>query len=234
MKQCQIGFISAFALSMTACFTTPARADVQSVTIRGDVRVFGGDTLEIGPMLIRLHGVDAPEKAQRCTTQSGETWNCGAEASAFLFELIDGEQITCDALDRDPYGRVISRCEVDGLDIGSALIENGLAWAFIEYSDEYVVLETAVKEQLVGVWQTETQTPWAFRDDKWNRALASAPDGKCPIKGNISPDKEKRKVYHTPWSPNYGNTKIDETKGERWLCNEAQALGAGWQAVAGR
>jgi hypothetical protein len=36
-----------------------AWSDEQSITILGEIRVFDGDTLEIGPMLIRLHGVDA-------------------------------------------------------------------------------------------------------------------------------------------------------------------------------
>ncbi|MGC3939953.1 thermonuclease family protein [Roseobacter sp. EG26] len=206
----------------------------QSVTIRGDVSVFDGDTLEIGPMLIRLHGVDAPEKTQRCETPDGNTWRCGATAVNRVHNLIEGEDISCEALDRDPYGRIISRCSVGGRDIGATLVAEGLAWAFIEYSNEYVALESEARTMAVGVWQAETQTPWDFRDDKWNRALADAPDGKCPIKGNIGASKGKLKIYHTPWSPNYSNTRINPEDGERWFCDEAEALAAGWRPVAGR
>ena len=35
--------------------------------------VTDGDTLRIGPERIRLHGIDAPESAQRCRA-GGETW----------------------------------------------------------------------------------------------------------------------------------------------------------------
>lgn len=209
-------------------------ASQQAITIQSDVSVFDGDTLEIGPMLIRLHGVDAPEKAQKCAAPDGRTWRCGTAASNRVRALIDGRDISCEALDRNPYGRIIVRCSADGLDIGKTLINEGLAWAFVEYSDDYVALEGAARAQTVGVWQADTQTPWEFRDNKWNRALADAPDGTCPIKGNIGAGKDKLKIYHTPWSPNYSNTKINVDDGERWFCDEAEALAAGWRPVAGR
>ena len=34
-----------------------------------------------------------------------------------------------------------------------------------------------------------------------------------------------------PGSPSYANTKIDESKGERWFCTEAEARAAGWRAL---
>ncbi|MEP2472549.1 MAG: thermonuclease family protein, partial [Paracoccaceae bacterium] len=207
---------------------------LQSMTIQGEISVFDGDTLEIEPMLIRLHGVDAPEKSQSCKRAGQGAWRCGSAASKRLSELIHEKEVSCEALDRDPYGWIVSRCAVDGQDIGTVLINEGLAWAFIEYSSDYVALDEVVRARGVGVWQEASQTPWDYRNDKWNRALAQAPDGKCPIKGNIGAGKAKRKIYHTPWSPNYGNTKIDVTQGERWFCDEGEALAAGWSAVAKR
>jgi hypothetical protein len=35
-----------------------------------------------------------------------------------------------------------------------------------------------------------------------------------------------------PWSPWYGKIRIDEAKGKRWFCTEAEALAAGWRPVA--
>jgi hypothetical protein len=56
-----------------------------------------------------------------------------------------------------------------------------------------------------------------------------APDPNCPIKGNINSKGER--IYHTPWgSRNYDRTKINTAKGERWFCNEAEAVAAGWRA----
>jgi hypothetical protein len=36
-----------------------------------------------------------------------------------------------------------------------------------------------------------------------------------------------------PGSPAYERTKIDEAKGERWFCSEAEARAAGWRAPRG-
>lgn len=202
-------------------------AELQSIRITGEVSVFDGDTIEIGPVLLRLHGIDAPENGQKCATEDGGAWRCGAAASNRMVEFIKGKALDCNPLERDPYGRIIARCTANGDDLGAMMVREGLAWAFLEYSAEYAELETTAKVSGLNVWQAKTQTPWDYRDDKWNRAVEARPDG-CPIKGNIGAGKAK--IYHTPWSPNYGTTKIDETKGELWFCTEAEALAAGWAA----
>jgi hypothetical protein len=46
------------------------------------------------------------------------------------------------------------------------------------------------------------------------------------IKMNIS--RDGRKLYHTQDSPQYGQVKIDESKGEGWACTVAEAEAAGW------
>lgn len=56
------------------------------------------------------------------------------------------------------------------------------------------------------------------------------PSGGCIIKGNIG---NSGKIYHVPESPSYANTKIDESKGERWFCSEEEARAAGWRAPKG-
>lgn len=49
----------------------------------------------------------------------------------------------------------------------------------------------------------------------------------CVIKGNINAEKEK--IYHLPSCPNFNQTIIDMTKGERIFCSEADAQKAGWR-----
>ncbi len=49
----------------------------------------------------------------------------------------------------------------------------------------------------------------------------------CTIKGNISATKEK--IFHVIGCPNYGQTIIDTTKGERMFCSEQEAKDAGWR-----
>ena len=111
------------------------------------------------------------------------------------------------------------------------MIEAGLAWAYVEYSSDYAAGEAAAQTDGRGVWQATAQAPWDYRADRWSRAVEAAPGG-CPIKGNISAKDER--IYHTPWSPWYGRTRITEAKGERWFCDEAEAQAAGWRAAEGR
>ena len=48
------------------------------------------------------------------------------------------------------------------------------------------------------------------------------------IKGNIT---DNGRIYHMPWSPWYGKVRIDPARGERWFCNENEAMAAGWRPV---
>lgn len=49
----------------------------------------------------------------------------------------------------------------------------------------------------------------------------------CLIKGNISSSGEK--IYHLSGGRYYDVTVIDQSKGERWFCAEAEAVAAGWR-----
>jgi hypothetical protein len=57
--------------------------------------------------------------------------------------------------------------------------------------------------------------------------------------GDLSQSTGKR-VYHTPWFACHERTVIDEDRGERWFCDEAEAIAAAWrparhpQAVSAR
>lgn len=118
--------------------------------------------------------------------------------------------------------------------MGTALVSEGLGCAFDEYSGDYTEIEAISKAAGIGIWQVDTQTPWSFRADTWELAAEISPSGRCPIKGNIAAGAEGEKIYHTSWSPNYTNTKIDTAEGERRFCDENEALSAGWRAVPRR
>lgn len=49
----------------------------------------------------------------------------------------------------------------------------------------------------------------------------------CKIKGNISINTG-RKLYHLPGMEGYNSTVIDRTKGEKWFCQESEAIANGW------
>ena len=57
--------------------------------------------------------------------------------------------------------------------------------------------------------------------------VASTVELGCTVKGNISVSSG-RKLYHVPGMEDYEITTIDEFKGERWFCTEADAIANGW------
>ena len=151
---------------------------------------------------------------------------CGKAAIGALEALAFSETVLCDTRGTDEFSRVIGVCTVDGKDMNAAMVKAGLAWAFRKYSADYVAQEEKAKSDRVGIWQADTQTAEAYRAQRWEVGLQTAPKG-CPIKGNISKNGH---IYHAPWSPWYKRTKVSVNKGERWFCSEAEALKAGWRA----
>jgi endonuclease YncB( thermonuclease family) len=205
----------------------PARAEIS-----GPAEILDGDTLDIGLVRIRLHGIDAPELGQTCTAVAGGNWDCGAAAAHRLEALVVGHDLDCTGHERDAYGRIVATCLAGGRDVAGVLVSEGLAWAFLEYSTDYAALEAQPRAAGLGIWQAPTQTAQDFRADRWQRAAAVAPRENCPIKGNINGAGER--IYHTPWSNYYKRTQINEAAGEAWFCDEAEAEAAGWRPAAGR
>ncbi len=211
----------------TAALLLAGAVPGSAASIAGRPEVVDGDGLTFGPIAIRLHGVDAPEIGQHCARADGGTWDCGGTAAERLAELIEGLDVECQPLDRDLYGRIVARCFADEHDLSAVLAAEGAAWAFVRYSDDYVPEEAGARAAHLGVWQAETQAPWDYRANRWERAATASPMTGCPIKGNINAEGER--IYHTPWSPWYGRTKINEAAGEQWFCDEAEAIAAGWR-----
>lgn len=209
-----------FALAMTALLlgAGPALADVN---------VVDGDTLDVGDIRYRIYGIDAPEAGQKCATANGKTWPCGQAAIDAIKGIVTGRDVQCDDMALDDYGRMLAVCYADGVDIGAAMIEAGMAWSFRRYGNAYDDLEDSVSPSGIGIWQAETETPWDYRAKLWDAGDDAAPEG-CPIKGNINRDGER--IYHAPWSPWYSRTKISVNQGERWFCDEGEAIEAGWRA----
>jgi endonuclease YncB( thermonuclease family) len=195
--------------------------------LASEFRVIDGDTIADATITYRLFGIDAPETGQSCKNASGGSWKCGKAATSKLEYLVLGREVTCDDRGQDAYDRTLAVCRADGVNINAAMIEAGLAWSFRKYAHDYDALENQVRLQGVGVWQADTETPWDYRAKKWDVGSQDAPEG-CPIKGNINSKGER--IYHAPWSRWYSRTKVSVDKGERWFCNEREAIAAGWRA----
>ena len=198
-------------------------------TVAGPARVVDGDTLSVGGARVRLHGIDAPERGQRCRA-GGARWDCGRDATRALEARIGSGSVACEARDRDRYGRTVAVCRVAGADLNAWMVAQGWAFAYRKYARDYVGEEAAARAAKRGVWRGEAVAPWDWRRGARlaGEGTAAQPGaGRCAIKGNVG--KGGTRIYHVPGGQHYEATRIDTAKGERWFCTEAEARAAGWR-----
>ncbi len=196
--------------------------------LAGKARVLDGDTIEVSGQVIRLEGIDAPERGQVCE-RGGRAWDCGSAATDALKWMIRGN-VRCTGSEFDRYDRLIATCTSGGVTLNAEMVRQGFALAFRRYSTRYTGEEKAAETARAGLWAGTFVAPWDFRAGRWASAASKSPVPGCPIKGNISPNG---RIYHTPYSRHYDRTQIDTSRGERWFCSEAEALAAGWRAPRG-
>ena len=127
-------------------------------------RVSDGDSLRSGKLRIRLFGIDAPEKNQRCINANGAKWPCGKMAQKALEALVENAPyLQCDLIDMDRYGRAVMKCFAGETDLSAALVSAGLALAYRQYSSTYSADEHSAKTAKLGMWSGAFTAPWAWR-----------------------------------------------------------------------
>jgi endonuclease YncB( thermonuclease family) len=215
-------------ISLLATLLSAFPAASGQLEFSGKVRVIDGDTIDVGRVRVRLHGIDAPEQDQTCTAADGRDWPCGRWVTREVRTTLEGRNANCQPKDIDRYGRTVARCLVDGQDIGAYLVQSGLAFAYVKYSTDYVGNEIASRHAGMGLHASRFQDPAAFRRAKQQSAPRQASTG-CLIKGNISSNGQR--IYHSPGQRDYDQTRIQTGKGERWFCSAAEARDAGWRAA---
>jgi len=121
--------------------------------------VTDGDTLKLNGAVYRLWGIDAPEAQQTCP----DGWPAGRLATTKLQELVKGRAVACEAKDRDQYGRTVAICRTAGEDLGALMVREGMAWAFMRYSSDYVGQEANAKAAQRGVHGHGCAPAWEWR-----------------------------------------------------------------------
>jgi endonuclease YncB( thermonuclease family) len=124
-----------------------------------------GDTLRLNGVTYRLYGVDAPEAKQVCAYG----WPAGSLATTRLQVLIGGKSVVCERRFQDRYGRIVAVCRANGEDLGAILVREGLAWAFVRYSRDYVQLEAMAKTDRQGIHAHGCGSAWAWRAGQKSR-----------------------------------------------------------------
>jgi micrococcal nuclease len=140
----------------------PPRPDAQP-TLSGTVlRVIDGDTIEVqlrsGPVRVRLHSIDTPEKDQ--------PW--GAEARAAIAGRVAGKRVDLEPVTQDRYDRLVALVFLDGENINAWMVRQGDAWAYRDYLEDptYCEWEAVARASRLGLWSLPAGSrvaPWEWR-----------------------------------------------------------------------
>ena len=149
--------------------------NIMAEEIVGIPRVIDGDTVHIDNQKIRLEGIDAPEKKQRCKKEKlkisfiinyifYEKYNCGEVSKERLIAKIKRSKIKCITSSNDRYKRYLATCFKDKINLNKWMVRNGYAIAYRRYSKKYISDEDFAKQNKLGLWQGKFTNP-----EKWRK-----------------------------------------------------------------
>lgn len=135
--------------------------------------VADGDTVTVAvhgnpemPVIIRLYGIDAPEK-----DQPG-----GQDARARMEELAPvGKALEVIPFDTDRYGRSVALLMDGKTCLNREMIDSGMAWTYTRYCKArfcrlWQSAQDKARNARKGIWKADNPTPpWNWRKDKKER-----------------------------------------------------------------
>lgn len=122
------------------------------------VGVSDGDTITVlqgrRSTKVRLYGIDSPESHQAF----------GAKAKEFTSSRVFDRDVRVEPRDRDRYGRTVALVWPGPTSLNEELVKAGLAWAYRQYSEDYVGQEAEARKAHRGLWGDRNPVPpWDFR-----------------------------------------------------------------------
>ena len=138
---------------------------ISNLVFAQDLKVIDGDTIHIGKVKYRFHGIDAPEISQICKIQN-KNIKCGLLSKKKLLQKINNNKVDCKKKAVDRYKRIVAECFVNNQSLSSYLVKNGYAFAYKKYSKQFVEDEMFAKKNRLGLWAMEFQYPWDYRRNK--------------------------------------------------------------------
>ena len=158
MKICLVPLLSIVLATLAAGVAVAAPDEVAGMPVITD-----GDSIRIGKVRIRIHGIDAPERRQLCRSVRGEAYRCGHKSTHALAALISQQPVRCLKRDVDRYGRLVAQCFAGSTDLGAEQVLQGWAVAYRKYSRAYVTEEEQAQRARRGIWAGEFAMPWDWR-----------------------------------------------------------------------
>jgi endonuclease YncB( thermonuclease family) len=227
------------------------------------VDVADGDTITIVDKhkvmhLIRMVGIDAPEKMQ----------DFGDKARQYLSDLVFGKTVRVEGTSYDRYGRLRGKVLLNGRDMNLELVIAGFAWHYTETAAEqsdrdrqvYESAELIARRSKFNIWSAgKPVPPWQYKiapaaDAKQETTAPATQETSAPVTSAtnseatpqislVKPELSLRTlslpagkiignrnshIYHWPGCPGY--TKIAE-KNQVPFSSPAEAEAAGYRAA---
>lgn len=123
---------------LAGVFAGRSSPSVRVEAAAGDIAVVDGSTLRLAKRVVRLLGIETPERGQTCQgagatgsspAASPARFDCAAAAAAALASLVRERRVACDVRDTDSMGRPLAICDAGGRELNLALVADGWARA---------------------------------------------------------------------------------------------------------
>lgn len=202
------------------------------------ISVADGDTIKVMEKdtritySVRMIWIDTPESNALRYWEVQKYW---VEAWNYLKNLLSGEDVTLE-LDAsqwtfDSYNRKLAYVFVWDKNINEEMIRAWFAYEYTydkkyKYKDDFLSAQKEAKSSGLNIWSDNS-------NKNSTKPLSSSNNDSewaCNIKGNIN--SKWKKLFHYPGCPSYNQTKITESKGEKYFCSQDEARNE-WWVVAG-
>ena len=237
------------ALALLACSSAPSfdalepdlstPVDDHALVDAAVLRVIDGASIEVrdtsGIYGVRYMGIDiAPNGSPRLK----------AQADSLNRYLVEGKtvQLERDFIDTDAAGVRLRYVYVDGEMVNLALLAGGLATVAssppaFAYRASFLAVAAAARTSVQG----ESNGSMVLETPSGPQAFGTLPTAagialRCDFSGTAQPLIKAKadpltgeRVYHVPGGFEYPATVIEQASGDRWYCNEGQAVADGWK-----
>jgi endonuclease YncB( thermonuclease family) len=130
------------------------------------VEIVDGGTMQVDGTLYRLWGIAAPEPRQLCD----DGWPIGQEAIRALARLMtDRRAVACFGREKDKFGVKMAVCRADTVDLGAAMVRDGMVWADKFYSNDYIDIEREARYARRGRHDHSCELPPALQNRQKRR-----------------------------------------------------------------
>jgi micrococcal nuclease len=190
----------------TACADTAGR--VVSIADGDTLTVLDADNRQVK---VRLKDIDAPERGQPFSQRSRQ----------LLSDLCFQKRAEVRISDTDRYGRAIGDVYCAGVHVNSRLVEDGLAWVYVQYASPrspLFGLERDARRSGRGLWSDRNPVaPWQWRRGERGGGESLVDE----VRGN-----RNSKIYHLLGCPNYPDVS---ERNRVIFSSESEAVRAGYR-----